>query len=127
MSRSVVAEDTMLMMSSTFEERNSLPINLTVNNSASLLLQEKKSHHLCRRSPRDHFLDRTVQRNAMHFNRFLLFIALLFILASASMLAQRLTVSRIDTSRYPEIHAFVYALDAEGKPIGGLSERDFVV
>jgi WD40 repeat protein len=63
----------------------------------------------------------------MHFNRHILSVALLLIVASASVRAQRLTVSRVDTSRYPEIHAFVYALDAEGKPIGGLSAGDFAV
>lgn len=70
----------------------------------------------------------TIAKNRfiMIANRYLCIIFFL-ILASASAFAQRLTISRIDTSGYPEIHAFIYPLDGAGKPLGGLSANDFTV
>jgi WD40 repeat protein len=55
----------------------------------------------------------------------LLIPAILSIVASAS--AQRLTIARLDTSKYPTITAFVYPLDRDGKLIEDLDEGDFRV
>lgn len=52
---------------------------------------------------------------------FLLLFA--FSLASPA-LAQRLTIARLDTSKYPTITALVYPLDRDGRLIDGLDEDD---
>ncbi|HVK37060.1 MAG TPA: choice-of-anchor D domain-containing protein [Candidatus Kapabacteria bacterium] len=65
------------------------------------------------------------QTNRMRTVRPLL---LLLILATTMpALAQRLTIARLDTSKYPTITALVYPLDRDGRLIEGLDEGDFRV
>jgi WD40 repeat protein len=54
-------------------------------------------------------------------------LALLFLCLTVTAPGQRLTISRIDTSGYPTIRGYLYALDAAGNSISGLSAGDFAV
>ncbi|MBS1910814.1 MAG: choice-of-anchor D domain-containing protein [Bacteroidetes bacterium] len=56
-----------------------------------------------------------------------LLTAFLVVAAAAQAQAQRLTVSAIDSSAFPEIRARVYILDANGRPFTGLGTGDVVV
>jgi WD40 repeat protein len=55
-------------------------------------------------------------------------LRILFLIALVvPAVAQRLTISRIDTSRFPIVAAKVYPLDRDGRLIEGLDEDDFRV
>jgi WD40 repeat protein len=59
--------------------------------------------------------------------RHCILVALLFCIISAQAFSQRLTVARVDTTRFPEMRALLYILDATGKPITGLSAGDVAI
>jgi len=63
----------------------------------------------------------------MNSIRHCILVALLFCIISAPSFSQRLTVARVDTSRFPEMRALLYILDAAGKPITGLSAGDLAI
>src|SRR5689334_7485015 len=52
-------------------------------------------------------------------------VASLLIAIAASASAQRLTIARLDTSKYPVISARVYPLDRDGQLLDGLDDGDF--
>src|SRR4051794_22825578 len=94
--------------------------------SPLFLPDHQKSPHLCRRSPRDHFQGCIVKQVAMICSKYRVFVPF-FILLAVPLFGQRLTISRIDTSGYPTVRGYVYALDAAGNSIAGLSAGDFSV
>lgn len=63
----------------------------------------------------------------MHRTRSLYSVMALLLTLASTASAQRLTISRLDTSLYPIITARVYPLDRDGQLLGGLDDGDFRV